>query len=59
MAEKKPIVVKCDVIEAGRFELVDANGDTRAELMMTTSGPTFCLFGDDGHVRLRLAVKDG
>ena len=60
MPKKKPNIVKCDVIKAGRFELEDKDGTVRAELMLVPeTGPVFRLFAEDGTTRLELAVDNG
>jgi hypothetical protein len=46
-----------DVIQAQRFELVDADGEVRARLSVApTIGPSLFLYDDRGEVRVRLRL---
>jgi hypothetical protein len=47
-------------VKAGRFEVVDANGQVRALLGISGAGPGFCVYDEKGKVRAQLTVtKDG
>ena len=50
-----------DVVQAQRFELVDAEGELRARLSVApTIGPSLFLYDDRGQVRVRLRLtRDG
>ena len=47
-----------DVIQAKAFQLVDDNGEVRAELTMANDGPEFRLLDLEGNIRFSVTLFD-